>query len=75
MIKENWIPVNERHPESGIDVLLTIDIHLCSGEIRRRVIMAYWSDEDWLTSEESPEIISYPVAWMPLPEPYKEKQG
>ena len=68
-----WIPCSERVPDNYDYQLLTEEVHYTTGKIVRCVLIAYYDDEDdvWMSAEESPEAISYPIAWMPLPEPYK----
>ena len=69
----HWIPCSERMPNNYDYQLLTEEVHYTTGKIVRCVLIAYYDDEDdvWMSAEESPEAISYPIAWMPLPEPYK----
>lgn len=64
----DWIPVSERLPKVRTDVLLQFKDNMCVG---------FFSYGDWninsgggyytgvMQSEEQP------VAWMPLPDPYK----
>lgn len=72
--KENrWIPVTERLPENEDIVLVTVSglynhLTFCNAI----QLGSYWSDGEWF-------IEGYPewnnpsvVAWMPLPEPYRE---
>ena len=72
--KSQWTPCSERNPEDGISVLLTYEVHFTDGRNKRYVIIAYYDSEDetWLTDTEDAYIISYPIAWMPLPETYSE---
>ena len=60
-----WIPVTERLPEDGIDVLVTDD----SGGYATIGIDCMFTrlsgKREWLASQRV-------TAWMPLPEPYKE---
>ena len=77
--KENkWIPVSERLPEFNIEVLVCNDdgkIHVALREDDEFVTewryKYYCYDSDIWDVEENGEII----AWMPLPEPYKENEG
>ena len=56
----NWIPVTERLPEEGGDVLYCdIDEYIHMGH---RYANTWWSDC---------EKVKNVTAWMPLPEPYK----
>ena len=66
------IPCSERLPEDHKPKLLTHEVYYITGKVIKDVQIAYYDDEtnDWLSDEESPEIICYPLAWMPLPEPY-----
>lgn len=65
-----WIPVTERLPEEKTAVLLSCDdmylakLNHCIGWI---------SGNNWYTfSARGSYLVKYPVAWMPLPEPYEE---
>ena len=60
--KHRWIPVEERMPEDESEVLVSINTgHVFTG---------YYEDGEWYIPVEP----DYPIAWMPLPEPY-EKEG
>ena len=57
---QQWIPVTERSPDSTQLVIVT----LADGEVCAEI---YWGNRiGWLSDNV--------VAWMPLPEPYKEAQ-
>lgn len=62
--KQRWIPVSERLPEDDTEVL----VYLFS---RPSPYIAWVSDCHWYTEEFEIEKENYPIAWMPLPEPYK----
>lgn len=83
---QRWISCSERLPEDGKLVLTTIRgidfIHLRDDEtledaIERtqkmlRVSCGFWGEDGWYGADGYPEIVK-PIAWMPLPEPYKEE--
>lgn len=65
-----WIPVTERLPEESTLVLLSCDdmylarLNPCIG----------WISENnyWFTfSSRGSYLVKYPIAWMPLPQPYE----
>jgi Protein of unknown function (DUF551). len=80
-----WIPVSERLPEKNGECLVTVSFHFC-GEIVFKCSFAtdlhkvdeyefpehkcgfYGIDSEWGSYE-----INDVIAWMPLPEPYKEE--
>lgn len=76
--RENqWISVSERLPSDHERYLLTEEVHYTTGRIIRRVLMAFYDDEndEWYEEMgEDVEVVSYPIAWMPLPKPYEEKE-
>ena len=62
--KTKWIPVSEKPPETGDSILVTYS----DGEVG-----IVWSARPkvWGKYEKANNLI-FPVAWMPLPEPYRE---
>ena len=80
-----WIPCSERLPEKHQMVLTTIIgtdvIRMIPGEtfedalarVRNhvRVSVGYIEDDGWYGADGFPQIIPT-VAWMPMPEPYRE---
>lgn len=67
--ESRWIPVTERLPEEKTAVLLSCDdmylakLNPCIGWI---------SGNNWYTfSAKGSYLVKYPIAWMPLPKPYK----
>ena len=77
--KPRWIPVTERLPEKDTAVLTYVDTGASE-----TYCLAYWNDlrndmngawEEWIGSELIEIDRGYKVlAWMPLPEPYKEDE-
>lgn len=61
-----WIPCSERLPKTGDSVLVTYS----DGEVS-----IIWSarPKAWVRYIESNNLI-YPIAWMPLPKPYREER-
>lgn len=68
--KENgWIPVSERLPEKNKDVIATVKYSGLMGMYGRWLKTAFIDDHgEWNGECIGGEVI----AWMPLPEPYKE---
>lgn len=62
--KMKWIPCSERLPRTGDDILVTYS----DGEVD-----IIWSarPKAWVKYEEANNLI-FPVAWMPMPKPYRE---
>lgn len=80
-----WIPCSERLPEKHQMVITTIVgsdvIRMGIGEtfddavarVRKnvRVSVGYIEEDGWYGADGYPQIVE-PIAWMPLPEPYRE---
>lgn len=72
---KRWIPVTERLPEEKQDVLLAF---------KHNMVVGFWEDilndggqawyansgNGWFTETEAVDDDGFPLAWMPLPEPY-----
>lgn len=72
---ERWIPVEERTPEKPKENPLydnkPLEIYLVSVKNTDCVIRAFWNGESFTDGWEKLNVL----AWMPLPEPYKEAEG
>jgi hypothetical protein len=62
-----WIPVKERLPKNGEQVVLAYDEGRPHGASAR----SYWFELDVWSPGQWPENLSY---WMPFPEPPKESE-
>ena len=63
-VVQGWIPVSEKLPRTGDDIFVTFS----DGEVD---IIIGARPKAWVKYEEANNLI-FPVAWMPLPEPYKD---
>ena len=63
------IPVSERLPENSKEVLTCSNGRFIEIQSLENPYDAYWENQsgDWTDFDEV-------IAWMPLPEPYKEKE-
>ena len=71
-----WIPVTDRLPEEKTDVLLAFKNNMAVGfweDILRDGVPAWYanSGDGWMTDTENVDSDGIPIAWMPLPEPWK----
>lgn len=85
--ESRWIPVSERLPQSEDKVLLFYESHYChyvgSKPVHKGInyftTIAFYDQEnkEWYEDTEwsrNGDVISFPLAWMPLPEPYGGEQ-
>ena len=66
--KARWIPVSERLPEDGTEVF----VYLFD---RPSPYIAWIEDTHWYTDDFEVEREDEPIAWMPLPEPYRGEEA
>lgn len=66
----HWIPVSERLPEYGIEVLTCSSGGFIEIQSLEYSYGGYWENQkgDWSEFDEV-------IAWMPLPEPYKPQES
>lgn len=64
---QQWIPVSERLPKVGQTVICQ-----CRADILK--LLKLDSGGDWYQDAEHAYMNGFVIAWMPLPEPYKERR-
>ena len=72
-----WIPCSERLPDKPIQVLVyAMNSHFSIAQYREMRTATSEYEMAWVTSSayDNPDKITNVIAWMPLPEPYKEEQ-
>ena len=62
-MNDGWISVEKRLPDNSEDVLVTTDVGL--------ITFGYLLNGKWITDQEP----DYPIAWRPLPEPYRSERS
>ena len=73
---QQWIPISERLPEEGKDVLIQMTNSMIVGFWETAMDTVAWyanSDDEYYTDIEYLAGYHEPIAWMPLPQPYKEE--
>jgi len=67
--QEQWIPIEERLPEKGQQVLVSCDSGYVTYDYYDS-LLPYGVKDKWFTSFYNSE--EKVIAWMPLPKPYKK---
>lgn len=63
--RNKWIPTSEELPEKDLNVLVF-------DKCKDMYIAYYKTDEGWILTSSQLLFVNPPVAWRPLPKPYKE---
>ena len=67
-----WIPCSERLPENSTRVLVQVDDMYHTTDTNNGILTGWRKGDYWYTfTIRGCETIRYPLAWMPLPEPWK----
>ena len=67
-LSDAWIPVDVKLPPEPKN--LGLGIYLATAKEREYPFVAVWNGKDFFNCDEETKVI----AWMPLPEPYKENK-
>lgn len=66
--KQTWIPVSEELPEQGQEVICQ-----CRANIIK--VLKLDADFDWYQDADHCYMNGFVIAWMPLPEPYRQQES
>ena len=67
--ENDWIPVSERLPKKP-EIDGDSDDYIVQTRRVAQPFIGYWDGREW--TDEEVDILDEVIAWMPLPEPYKE---
>lgn len=71
LAKPKWIPVSERLPKKPkIDG--DSDGYIVQTRHVAQPFIGYWDGREW--TDEEVDVVDEVIAWMPLPEPYREEE-
>lgn len=65
--EQKWIPCSEQLPKQGQEVICQ-----CRANIIK--VLKLDADGDWYQDAEHCYMYGFVIAWMPLPEPYNERE-
>ena len=65
-----WISIKHGQPTTIDNVLLTESVYIGNNDARD-TILAWYDGEDWFEYSEDARKIENPVAWLPIPKPYR----
>lgn len=73
-LDQRWIPVSEKLPEFTADYKVTVGINYDGDGMFPEVRIALYNKvyKCWVVYESDRAIVGDVIAWMPLPDPYKE---
>lgn len=64
-----WIPCSERLPKKP-EIDGDSDCYIVQTRHVAQPFIGYWDGREW--TDEEVDVVDEVIAWMPLPEPYKE---
>ena len=71
-----WIPASERLPAESVPVLVQAEEIYYADSYTKGIIIGWRGKMGWHTiTNKGREAIHYPIAWMPLPEPYEPQKS
>ena len=75
----NWIPVSEKLPEIGVEVLVSKYYTKAAKPSKGYYVetATLYGNDDWCSNSDEYKMNPkdhITLAWMPLPEPYKENE-
>ena len=73
--EQQWIPCDERLPEAGEYIGDIAKYYLVQNEYGDMMVARYTHSEYWEQIYQLEPIGDKIVAWMPLPQPYKESEN
>ena len=69
--ESDWIPVSERLPKKP-EIDGDSDGYIVQTRHVAQPFIGYWDGREW--TDEEVDVVDEVIAWMPLPEPYREEK-